>query len=142
MISFRRSDLLEQFVPESGHEIVFDFHWQKLGNGSHKFYFIIYNYDNVGTDACRRALQYMNAHGFETPYSTNKFDANKVTFQGCSGEFDDREMGRIHNVIDTYQEQMQAAGWMAKVKEDHVYRKGTEGSRYIVFFTVEKIEAP
>ena len=139
MISYRKADLLEQFIPDDRYEVVFDFHWQKLGNGASKFYFVVYNPGQIGIEPVRKASAYMNSHGFETPYSPNKFDFNAVSFAGCSGRFDVHYMGRIQNVIDTYQEHMQAAGWMAKVKEDHVYGKNAEGSRYLVFFDVEKI---
>ncbi len=127
MISFRKADLIDRFR-KTTHEVVMDFHYDK--NESEYF---LYIYDPSGDSMYMQAdLDGM----FRVAIMNMQFDINKLIFNGCQGEFNESDMETVHELIEDYTAKLQELGRQVRVKEDHVYKRPDEGSRYLVFMEV------
>ena len=128
MISFRQSDLIDRIKSQSV-EVVFDFHYDNT-DGRH--YLFIFDPTEFVKDT-----SFATGNMFFVIYQNHPLNLNNLFFNNCSADFSDLIMARTHELIGVFITKVEQNGYNIRVKEDHIYKK-PEGSRYLVFFEINK----
>lgn len=137
MISYRNADIFERFRTKT-QDIVFVFSIVQHEQWTALPFDVWQPIQDPNIERVIVTELPLYGSGFDIYYHRKKFDINQVVFERYKGEFNEHNMKKIHEIIDSFLEKMNAAGYRVTIEEDHIYKKEGIGSRYIVRFRVTK----